>query len=139
MSATTGQGGWPNLVNRRIDFVGEEFLRGLGSLTKEEADACDFGVVKLDDSGTIELYNAYESDLGGVPQDAAEGKSFFMQIAPCTNNGLFHGVFKRGVAAKLLDVSFKYTFTFKMNPVNVHVHLYRHADSGTNWVFVRRA
>tara|TARA_Y100001933_G_C18976695_1_gene554907 strand:- start:49 stop:462 length:414 start_codon:yes stop_codon:yes gene_type:complete len=120
-------------------FVPGELFNMLGNLSRADADACDFGVVKVDDSGRILLYNRYQSELGGVPVPSAEGKVFFTQIAPCTNNALFFGTFKKGVAAGALNVCFPYTFTFKMKPTNVKVHMYRDQASGTNWVFVARA
>jgi photoactive yellow protein len=117
-------------------FVPSELFGMLGSLSRADADACDFGVIKLDDSGRIELYNKYQSELGGVPVPTAEGKVFFTQIAPCTNNALFFGTFKKGVAAGSMNVTFNYTFTFKMKPTNVKVHMYRDPNSNTNWVFI---
>jgi photoactive yellow protein len=46
------------------------------------------------------------------------------------------GKFKDGVAKGALDTEFNYTFTYKMKPTNVAIRLYRHAATGTNWVFV---
>lgn len=120
-------------------FVPGELFNILGNLSRADADSCDFGVVKVDDSGRILLYNRYQSELGGVPVPSAEGKVFFTQIAPCTNNALFFGTFKKGVAAGALNVSFPYTFTFKMKPTNVKVHMYRDQASGSNWIFTARA
>jgi len=119
-------------------FVPAELFRMLGSLSRADADACDFGVIRLDDAGKVVMVNRYQSDLGGVPVPQFEGKHYFTQIAPCTNNGLFYGTFKKGVAAGQLNVTFAYTFTFKMKPTNVRVHMYRDSASGTNWVFVAR-
>lgn len=120
-------------------FVPAELFGLLGNLSRSDADSCDFGVVKVDDSGVIKLYNRYESELAGVAPSTAEGKNFFTQVAPCTNNGLFFGSFKKGVASGSLNVTFPYTFTFKMRPTNVKIHLYRDQASKTNWVFVAKA
>jgi len=120
-------------------FVPQELFNILGNLSRNDADACDFGVVKVDDNGIIQLYNRYESELAGVPPSSAEGKNFFTQVAPCTNNALFFGKFKKGVAANELDAAFNYTFTYKMKPTNVQIHMLRDAASGTNWVFVKKA
>ena len=119
-------------------FVPAELFNMLGSLSRADADSCDFGVVKVDDSGRIQMYNRYESELAGVAPSSAEGKSFFTQIAPCTNNALFFGTFKKGIAAGALNVCFPYTFTFKMKPTNVKVHMYRDQASGSNWIFVAK-
>ncbi len=119
-------------------FVPAELFGLLGTLSRHDADACDFGVVKVDDTGRILLYNRSQSELAGVAPSSAEGKIFFTQIAPCTNNALFFGTFKKGIAAGSLNVCFPYTFTFKMKPTNVKVHMYRDQASRTNWVFVAR-
>lgn len=120
-------------------FVPPELFGMLGNLSRADADACDFGVIKLDDAGKVVMVNRYQSDLGGVAIPQFEGKHYFTQIAPCTNNGLFFGSFRKGVAANSLNITFPYTFTFKMKPTNVRVHLYRDAATRTNWVFCQRA
>ena len=58
---------------------------------------------------------------------AAEGRNFFTQVAPCTNNRLMFGKFKDGVSKGELDSEFNYTITYKMKPTNVQIRLYRHA------------
>jgi len=92
-------------------FASDELLRRLPTMSRAEIDAQDLGIVKVDDAGNITLYNRYEADLASVEPSAAEGKSFFTQIAPCTNNSLFFGSFKRGVKDGKLNVLFPYTFT----------------------------
>ena len=120
----------------------EDFAKGilynLGYLSRDQADAANFGIVKVDDQGQILLYNRYESELAGVPVASAEGKNFFTQVAICTNNRLFFGKFKDGVASGHLDVSFNYVFTYKMKPTNVIIQLYRDQASYTNWIFVKK-
>jgi photoactive yellow protein len=120
-------------------FVPQEVLQNAANLTRADVNACDFGVVKVDDNATILLFNQYEADLAGVSPAQAEGKKFFTQIGPCANNGLFFGSFKKGVAANNLNVLFPYTFTYKMKPTNVMIHLYRDNASKTNWIFVKKA
>ncbi|MDX2192224.1 MAG: hypothetical protein NW201_02650 [Gemmatimonadales bacterium] len=119
-----------------MSFVPPTFLSQVPSLSRDAADAQPFGVVKVDDSGAIQLYNRWEAELAGIPASQAEGRNFFTQVAPCTNNRLVFGKFKDGVAKGELDAEFGYTFTYKMKPTNVTLRLYRHAPSGTNWVFV---
>ena len=110
----------------------------LGSMSRNDADGCDFGVVKVDNDGKILIYNRYEAELAGIPYTAAEGRNFFTEIAPCTNNKLFFGRFKDGVAKGQLDESFNYTFTYKLRPTNVAIQLVHDKASRTNWVFVKR-
>mgnify|MGYP006268170705 CR=1 FL=1 len=120
-------------------FVPPELFAKLGSMSQADADSCGFGVIKLADDGTIELYNRWQGELAGVQPQAVTGKNWFTQVAPCTNNGLVFGQFKKGVAAGNLNAVFPYTFTFKMKPTNVKLHLYRDQNTSTNWVFCTNA
>ncbi len=119
-------------------FVPESIFQQLSSLARTVADAQDFGIVKVDDAGVVQLYNKYESELAGVAPKDAEGKNFFTQVAPCTNNRLFYGRFKDGINADKLDVALPYTFTYKMRPTNVQIQMYRDSATKTNWVFVKK-
>ena len=121
-----------------MSFVTPDILTKLGSLTRAEIDAAGFGIVKVDQNGKILMYNRYESDLAGVASTAAEGKNFFTDVAPCTNNKLFFGKFKNGAEAGELNTAFNYTFTYKMKPTNVAIHLLHDKSSKTNWVFVQK-
>jgi photoactive yellow protein len=119
-----------------MSFVPQPFLEQLPTASRALADAQPFGVIQVTDDGTVRLYNRWESDLAGVAPTSAEGRNFFTQVAPCTNNRLVLGKFKDGVAKGALDAEFNYTFTYKMKPTNVAIRLYRHAATRTNWVFV---
>ena len=120
-----------------MSFVDSSTLTTLPSLDQSQADALDFGIVKVDDEGNVLLYNQWESDMAGVPVASAMGKNFFTQVAPCTNNRLFFGRFKDGVSAGDLDTEFNYTVTYKMKPTTVVVRLLRDGSSA-NWVFVAK-
>jgi photoactive yellow protein len=120
-------------------FVPPEVFANLANLTRADIDSFDFGCVKIDDSGKVVMVNRYQSELGGVAIPNFEGRHYFTQIAPCTNNGLFYGSFRKGVAANNLNLAFPYTFNFKMKPTNVKIHMYRDPATRTNWVFCQRA
>lgn len=121
-----------------MSFVTAEIDSKLAGLSRADADFADFGIVKVDDEGKIELYNHYEAELAGVTPAAAEGRNFFTEIAPCTNNKLFFGRFQNGVANDQLDTEFNYTFTYKLRPTNVAVHMKRDKATGSNWIFVKK-
>ena len=120
-------------------FVPNELLDRLPTMNRREIDKLDFGCVQVSDAGIVKIYNKWESDFAGVPQDKALGINFFRELAPCTNNRLIFGRFKDGVAADSLDVIVSYAFTYKMKPTLVDVHLFRHHTSQTNWVLVRKS
>ncbi len=119
-----------------MSFVPQAVIDSIAQLTRTQADAQPFGVVQVTDEGVVKLYNRWESELAGVAVSAAEGRNFFSQVAPCTNNRLVFGKFKDGVQKGHLDAEFNYTFTYKMKPTNVALRLFHHAPSATNWVFV---
>lgn len=120
-------------------FVPNELLDRLPLMKTGEIDKLDFGCVKVSDTGVVQIYNKWESDFAGVPQNKAIGINFFRELAPCTNNRLIFGRFKDGVAAESLDAVVSYAFTYKMRPTLVDVHLFRHQDTRTNWVLVRKS
>jgi len=127
-------GGGPKpLLNFDDDEVGER----LRQASPTHLNQADFGIVRVDDDGVVEFYNTYESQLAGVEPSEAKGKNFFTQLAPCSNNRIFLGRFKKGVRTGSLDEQFTYTFTYKMRPTLVDIRLYRD-ESGKNWVMVRK-
>lgn len=105
-------------------------------MTRQQIDALPLGVVRVDDQGFIKLYNRAESGFSGVPVHEAEGQHFFGELAPCTKNRIVFGRFKDGVRSGQLDFRLLYTFTYRMRPTNVQLHLYRDPETKTNWIFV---
>jgi len=117
-------------------FAQASDLSALEGMSPSQLDNLPFGVVKLDDVGTVGFYNRYESELADVAPSHAMGKNFFTDIAPCTNNKVFRGCFSKGVELKKADCLFSYTFTYKMRPTEVKVHLHR--GRTTNWLLVQK-
>ena len=113
--------------------VGEE----LRHASEDERNRAPFGIIKLDDAGTVQFYNRYESNLSGIDPEEAVGTNFFTELAPCSNNPLFLGRFKEGVDQGELDEYFTYTFTYKMRPTLVDVRLYRD-EAGKNWIMIQK-
>lgn len=120
-----------------LHFEDEDLGDQLRRADDEELNAASFGIISVDDEGSVEFFNEYESELSGMDPDEVKGKNFFTQVAPCTNNRLFRGRFKKGVRRGELDESFTYTYTYKMRPTLVDVHLYRD-EAGNNWITVQK-
>lgn len=120
-----------------MSFVPDSVIQSLPTMDRSSADAQPFGVIKLSDDGTIELYNKWESEMGGFAPSAVEGKNFFTKVAACTNNRLVYGRFKDGVKGGNMDAEFNYTFTYRMKPSPVTIRLFRD-NSGSNWCFVTK-
>ncbi len=119
-------------------FVDSALLGRLDSLKSADIDALGFGAIKLDASGKILVYNAYESTMTGVRAENAVGKNFFTQVAPCTNVREFAGAFYAGIKEKSLSKIFRYTFDHNMVPTKVTVTLFYDGKSDAAWVFVRK-
>jgi photoactive yellow protein len=115
------------------DATGER----LKELPPDALNDLGFGVIEVDDDGVVQFFNRYESEMSGVAPETAVGKNFFTEVAPCSNNRLFVGRFKKGLRQGELDERFTYTYTYKMSPTLVDVRLYRDED-GRNWILVRQ-
>jgi photoactive yellow protein len=131
--AATSSTDEPTSLHFDDENVGEK-LRNCSPSTLNEAS---FGIIKVSDSGTVEFFNKYESELSGVDPSAAEGQDFFTELAPCSNNRLFRGRFQKGIRKGELDEKFEYTYTYKMRPTLVDVRLYRDS-AGNNWIMVHK-
>jgi photoactive yellow protein len=119
-------------------FVDDNVLQQIPYMRENELDGLDFGAVQVDEDGVVKAYNRYESQITGTPVDKAMGANFFNEIAPCTNNSLFQGVFKKGVTSGSMNTLFPYTFTYRMKPTNVLIHLYRCPRTQSNWILVKK-
>lgn len=108
----------------------------LPTMSEEQLDSLPHGVIELDDAGLVLQYNATESEFSGVSKVEAVGRHFFASVAPCTNNSLVHGRFREGVRTGTLDVRLFYTFSYRLELINVILRLYRDPGSQTNWVII---
>lgn len=122
-----------------MSFVPTEVISKLGTLSQAEADNLPFGAVKIDDKGVVQIYNTWESDMAAVRKEDAIGQNFFKDVAPCTNNRMVFGAFEEGVRRGELDSEFPYTFTYRMEPTDVEIHMLRDPASASNWFFVTTA
>lgn len=120
-----------------LHFEDEELGETLRHASEEQLNDAPFGIIRVDDEGVVEFFNRYESELSGMDPEEVMGRNFFTQVAPCTNNRLFRGRFKKGVRRGELDETFTYTYTYKMRPTLVDVHLYRD-EEGNNWITVQK-
>ena len=120
-----------------LHFEDDNLGKELRHASEDQLDNASFGIIKVDDEGVVEFFNKYESDLSGMDPDDVEGRNFFTQVAPCTNNRLFRGRFKKGIRRGELDETFTYTYTYKMRPTLVDVHLFRD-QAGNNWITVQK-
>ncbi|TNE71347.1 photoactive yellow protein [bacterium] len=127
-----------NAIAQITPFIPQNILQSIEFLTPEMADKLNFGVVKVDDNGTIQLYNKYNYEhFADFKSAHVIGKNYFSEVAPCSNNFIFSGRFNRGVQSGLLNTVFDYVFTYKLSPTKVRVHLYRDKKNA-NWILVKK-
>ena len=123
---------------KTMAFVDDSVLQQIPYMRENELDGLDFGTIQVDDTGVVKAYNRYESQITGTPVDKALGSNFFTEIAPCTNNSLFLGVFQKGISQGEMNTIFPYTFTYRMKPTNVLIHLYKCPRTRSNWILVKK-
>jgi photoactive yellow protein len=109
----------------------------IATITPEELDELPHGAIQLDKRGHVLRFNSFESRLSGLPKERVIGRSFFKEVAPCTDVQEFHGRFERGVRERRLHEKFRYHFAFKQRPRNVLVTLFYRDTDDTVWVFVQ--
>lgn len=108
----------------------------LSQMSRAELDALPAGIIEVDDDGKVLFYSRAESAFSGLSPESTVGKSFFTEVAPCTNNRLVYQRFRDGIAEDYLDVSLDYTFSVEMAPTNVRLRMYRDSGARRNWVII---
>ena len=107
----------------------------------EDIDELPFGVIVVDRSGTIEEYNAYETEMTGFKRERVLGRNFFHDVAPCTALREFEGRFGDFMTSHETSIEpFEFVFPFSRGAQKVTVIFVRlnfDSDRGTICV-VRR-
>jgi photoactive yellow protein len=109
-------------------------------LSDAELDALAFGVISLDDEGTVLRYNLYESRLARLDRHQVVGRNFFSEVAHCARTEAFEGRFRaftKRPAAGEVDC-FDFVFDFKFGAQHVHIELVRAAAAPRWYLFVNR-
>lgn len=121
-------------------YQGVDVSTVLDTMPAQQLDALPYGIIKLDEAGTILEYNMTESDITGRSPVDVIGKNFFVEVAPCTKTPAFYGKFEEGFQKQFLNTVFDYLFDYNMTPVRVKVHMvYAKANqTGYVWVIVKR-
>lgn len=86
-------------------------------------DNLPIGAILLDDDGIIRRFNRYEEQLSGRSRTKTIGKSFFSDVAPCTEDIEMGPRFREGVANNNLDMDVEFSFPYPYNKVPRDVHI----------------
>lgn len=114
-------------------------LTTLDRISDADLDALPFGVIGLDQDGTIRRYNLAEARLARLDRNQVLGKNFFRRVAPCTATPEFEGRFQAFVAAGAVGVlRFEYLFDFKFGAQQVTVEVVRGTNPGRFYLCINR-
>ncbi len=116
------------------DFHATNLGSLIESLKPEEIDALPFGVIALDADGMVRLYNKTEGRLSGRGDRPTVGRKFFVDIAPCMDNGYFKGRIEKALRAGKLDISFSFIGDFADRDRELWVRVQAAKDGGM-WIF----
>jgi len=117
-------------------FYDENLPALLSRTSWDRLDEAPFGIIHLNQDGVVQAYNQFEAQFSGRSASGTIGRNFFQEVAPCTQSRFFRGRYQEGLAKKDLDVTFSYTFTYRMRPTIVDVRMIQDLPEG-GWVLIR--
>jgi photoactive yellow protein len=107
-------------------------------LAQEEIDRLPFGVIGLDAQDVVRFYSQSEARLSGYGARKPHGRRFFVDVAPCMDNGHFRGKIERARRMGMLDIEFSFIGDFSDRERQLHVRVQSAKDGGV-WIFMKRA
>lgn len=113
-------------------------LLALDRYDDAQLDELPFGVICLDNDGTILRYNLAEARLARLDRSRVLGRAFFREVAPCTATPEFLGRFTDFVRSDEPRASFPYVFDFKFGAQEVDVELVRAPTRGRYYLCINR-
>ncbi|RYB05928.1 phosphonate transporter [Lichenibacterium ramalinae] len=110
-------------------------LDTLAALDEEALDTLPFGVVGLSSEGNVEVYNATEAKLAGLPRDTVVGTHYFSVTAQCMNNFM---VAQRLEDEAEIDATIDYVLTLRMRPTPVRLRLLKARRMERRFILIDR-
>jgi photoactive yellow protein len=118
-------------------FADPGLLDALESAPLDGLDDFGFGLIVMDRDGRVLGYNQAESKLSGLPAGEVTGRSFFVEIGPCTNNYLIAQRYQDSASQETsLDEQLDYVFTYRMAPTPVRLRLLARQGSPRQYLAV---
>jgi photoactive yellow protein len=119
------------------DFTIPKLAEAVEALTADEIDQLPFGVIGLDQQGVVRVYNKTEAQLSGYKSRPAQGLRFFVDVAPCMDNGYFKGRIDQAIKSGKLDIAFTFAGDFGDRDRELTVRVQAAKDGGI-WIFHQR-
>jgi photoactive yellow protein len=124
-----------------VKFEGIDISEVINRMPESVKNDLPFGLLKLNNDGTILEYNMAQAEISGIKAGDVLGKNFFLDVAVCTQRPEFYGKFKEGVASGTLNLVFEYVFEYRMVPTRVRVHMFSskdHVGQRFIWLMVKK-
>ncbi len=115
-------------------FDTPELATAVEALPARELDLLPFGVIGLDTKGVVRVFNATEAQSSGRKSRPSHGLDFFVDVAPCMDNGYFKGRIEKALKAGKLDISFTFIGDFSDRNRELSVRAQSASDGGI-WIF----
>lgn len=93
-------------------------------------DLLPYGIIVLDEGGSILFYNAREEQISGRRRAEVIGRNFFTEVAPCTQVREFHGRYPEALRSGAAPISFAFSFPFPGRRREVEITLSGFAHEG---------
>jgi len=119
------------------DFETPALARAVEALSEASIDALPFGVIRLAEDGSVQVYNQGERQLAGRGSRPVLGQNFFTEIAPCFARPDYLGRIERAQAAGTVDLEFGIVGDFDMAEKELRVRI-QSAALGGIWIFMCR-
>jgi photoactive yellow protein len=119
-------------------FETPKLADAIEALTPEQIDQLPFGVTLLDQDNVVRILNKAEAETSGFVGRPTVGRLFFVDVAPCMNNGYFKGRIDRARRDGTLDITFSFVGDFSDAEGELTVRAQSAKDGGT-WIFIQRA
>lgn len=120
------------------DFDTPKLGEVIEKLSQEDINRLPFGVIRLDAQNVIRSYSKTEQRLSGMGDRPVVGRDFFIDVAPCTDNGYFKGRIEKARREGKLDIKFTFIGDFADRDREFTVRVQAAKDGGL-WIFHKRA
>jgi photoactive yellow protein len=107
----------------------------LAAMDTENVDRLPFGVIGLNATGIVDIYNVTEASMAGLERESVIGTHYFLTTAQCMNNFM---VAQRFEDEPELDTIIDYVLTFRMRPTPVKLRLLKGAASPRRYILIQR-
>jgi photoactive yellow protein len=110
-------------------------LAQLEAMDAAQQDSLPFGVVGLDSTTMVKIYNGTEAQMSGLDSQNVLGVPFFDAVGQCMNNFM---VAQRFEDEPELDAVFPYVLTLRMRPTRVRLRLLASSDVPHRYILIER-